>query len=453
MDSVLGLLAVFALVFMNGFFVAAEFAFVGARKTRIAQLASEGNQGAVAAQDAIQHLDSYIAATQLGITLASLALGWIGEPAVAHLLEALLHGVLPESVAETASHTISVIVGFSLVTMLHIVLGELAPKSIALQRPEQTSVVVARPTRWFLRIFRPVIYVMNSIGNAVVRLAGFEPVSSHSQVHSAEELEMLVRSSTEAGFLQQSEEQLLRRVFDFSDIHVEAVMQPRVEIDAIAVDTPLREIIEKVSTQHHSRYPVYEESIDKVVGILHAKDLFDVLVKRPELLTNPDASFDIVTVLRDPLFMPTSVSVDKVLEEMQRSKTHFAVIVDEYGGMAGVATMEDILEQLVGEVQDEFDVEEVPIKASGDIAVVDGLVSLDEMIDRFSDPGDEAQSVTIGGYVAERLDRIPVIGDRISFGDYELVVEEMDGMRVSKLRVIRLESPGDRAGQGDVKEV
>jgi CBS domain containing-hemolysin-like protein len=331
------------------------------------------------------------------------------------------------------------------------VLGELAPKSIALQRPEQTSVVVARPTRWFLRIFRPVIFVMNSVGNAVVRLAGFEPVSSHSQVHSAEELEMLVRSSTEAGILQQSEERLLRRVFDFSDIHVEEVMQPRVEIDAISVDTPLQEIVHKVSTQHHSRYPVYEESIDKVIGILHAKDLFDVLVQHPELITSPDSAFDISTITREPLFIPTTVAVDKVLEEMQRKKTHFAVVVDEYGGMAGVATMEDILEQLVGEVQDEFDVEEQPIRASGDIAVVDGLVSLGEMIERFSDPGDEYQSVTIGGYVAERLDRIPSIGDRISFGDYELVVEAMDGMRVSKLRVIKQESPDDGVEQDSVK--
>jgi putative hemolysin len=443
MNTALGIIAVFALVFMNGFFVSAEFAFVGSRKTRIAQLAAEGSAGAVAAQDAIQHLDSYIAATQLGITLASLALGWIGEPAVGGLLESILETILPEDIAATAGHTAAVIIGFSLVTMLHIVLGELAPKSIALQRPEETAVVVSQATRWFLRIFRPVIYIMNSIGGWVVHLLGFEPVASHSQVHSAEELEMLVHSSTEAGYLQQSEEQLLRRVFDFSDIQIAEVMQPRVEIDAIDVHTPIQEVIDKVSTQHHSRYPVYEESIDKVVGILHAKDLFDAIVKEPGLLTEHDVPFDIAAVMREPLFVPTTISVDKVLTEMQRLKSHFAVIIDEYGGMAGVATMEDILEQLVGEVQDEFDIEESPIRSKGDVAVVDGLVSLSEITDRFGDPGTKPQSVTIGGYVAERLDRIPIVGDRIKFGSYDLLVEDMDGMRVSRVRFVRAKPPAN----------
>lgn len=441
MNIALGLIAVFALVFMNGFFVSAEFAFVGARKTRIAQLAAEGNKNALAAQDAIQHLDSYIAATQLGITLASLALGWIGEPAVGGLLENIFHTFLPEDIAETAGHTAAIIIGFSLVTMLHIVLGELAPKSIALQRPEETSLIVARPTRIFLTIFHPVISLMNAVGNGVVHLLGFETASSHSQVHSAEELEMLVRSSTEAGYLQQNEEVLLRRVFDFSDIQIEQIMQPRVEIDAIAIDTPIHDIITKVSTQHHSRYPVYKDSIDEVIGILHAKDLFDILVKQPELITSPETTFDIQSILREPLFVPTTISVDKVLNTMQKLKSHFAVVVDEYGGMAGVATMEDILEQLIGEVQDEFDIEENPIAAKGDIAVVDGLVSLSEAIERFGDPGDNAQSVTIGGYVVEKLDRIPTVGDHVRFGSYDVIVDEMDGMRVAHVRFVRTKQP------------
>src|SRR5215216_1601150 len=210
METLLGLLAVFALVFMNGFFVAAEFSFVGARRTRIAQLAQEGNAGARAAQGALQHLDRYIAATQLGITLASLGLGWLGEPAVAHLFEPLFERFLPENVAITLGHTISVVIAFSLVTMLHIVLGELAPKSIALQRPEDVAILVARPTIVFHNIFNPVIRLMNGIGNAVVGLLGFEPAGEHTAVHSPEELEMLVHSSREAGLLQESEEVLLR---------------------------------------------------------------------------------------------------------------------------------------------------------------------------------------------------------------------------------------------------
>jgi putative hemolysin len=437
MDTLLGIVAIFALVFMNAFFVAAEFAFVGSRRTRLAQLAAEGNPGAIAAEDAIKHLDSYIAATQLGITLASLGLGWIGEPAVAHLLEPVFRLFMTEETITRVGHPLSVVIGFSIVTMLHIVLGELAPKTIALQRPESTSVLVARPTRLFLRVFRPVIYVMNGIGNAVVRLLGFEPAAGHTQVHSAEELEMLVHSSREAGLLQESEEILLRRVFDFSDIEVQEIMQPRVEVDAIDIDTALPDLLTEIATQHYSRYPVYEETIDHVVGILHTKDLLDTIAQRPELLTTQGDGFQLASVLRPPIYVPVTVGVDKVLEQMRRTKTHIVIVIDEYGGMAGLATMEDIIEELVGEVQDEFDFETSPISGGKDVAVVDGLVSMTDVIERFGDPGLESLSTTVGGYVAERLERIPVVGDQIPFADYDLRVEEMDGMRVSKVRFIR----------------
>lgn len=436
MGNILGLVAVFFLVFMNGFFVAAEFSLVGARRTRIAQLAEEGHAGAKSAKNAIEHLDNYIAATQLGITLASLALGWIGEPAVAHLLEPIFEAVLPEEAAKTAGHTISVALAFTFVTMLHIVLGELAPKSIALQRPEATSIVIARPTTWFLKLFRPIIYVMNSVGNAVVRMIGFEPVGGHGQVHSAEELEMLVKSSREAGFLQESEEKLLRRVFDFSDIHAQEVMQPRVEVDALPARIPMAQLLEIIKTEHHSRYPVYSDAIDNVVGILYVKDLLDALIAQPALLTQPDSIFDLTTITRKPLFMPATVSVDKLLETMQKNQVQIAVIIDEYGGMAGVATMEDILEELVGDVQDEFDTIEASLIHSqeGDIAIIDGLTSLNEISDRFGEPDDDNYiSTTIGGYITERLDRIPTVGDCISYNEYVVCVEEMDGMRVVRV--------------------
>lgn len=436
MDTLLGILAVFALVSVNGFFVAAEFALVGARRTRLEQLAMEGSAGARAAQHATEHLDSYIAATQLGITLASLGLGWIGEPAVGHLFDPLLH-LLPEATADAIGHTITAVVAFALVTMLHIVLGELAPKSIALQRPESTAILVARPTTWFLRIFRPVIWVMNTVGSMVVRLLGFEPTSGHAQVHSAEELEMLVKSSHEAGLLPKSEEQLLRRAFDFVDVTAEEIMQPRVEVDAVALDMPLPEMLRHLAEEHYSRYPVYEETIDNVIGILHTKDLFDVLVRSPNLLTDASVPFDLRGILRNPIFIPGSTGVDKLLERMQRTKTHFAVILDEYGGMAGVATMEDVLEELVGEVQDEFDSETSRIQSMGDIAFVDGLVSLTDVTERFGEPGGEWQSTTIGGYVPESLGRIPKVGDTVRFGAYDVRVDEMDGMRVARVRFVK----------------
>lgn len=449
MNDIIGLLAVAVLVFVNGFFVAAEFALVGARQTRIAQLASEGSGGAKAALDALNHLDSYIAATQLGITLASLGLGWVGEPAVSHLLEPLLHAILPGEVGETLSHTISVAVGFSIVTMLHIIFGELAPKSMALQRPEDISVLVARPTRLFLFVFRPVIMVLNAIGNAVVRLMGFEPASGHAQVHSPEELEMLVRSSREAGLLQESEERLLRRAFDFADLHAYEIMQPRTSVDAFDVNMPLPDLLKSVHTQHHSRYPIYEDTIDRVIGVLHTKDLFDAILARPTLLT--DASgFALRSILRAPLFIPETTTVDKMLDKMQAARMHFAIVIDEYGGMAGVATMEDVLEELVGEVRDEFDVDESQgIQRKGDDMLLEGLVTLADLEDRFGDVDEEIESATIGGYIAEKLDRIPVAGDSVTYGAYRVTVESMDGMRVAWVRFKREAKTPETAEETD----
>lgn len=435
MDTILGLVAVLVLVGVNGFFVAAEFSLVGARRTRIAQLADEGNSAAKVTQKALEHLDSYIAATQLGITLASLGLGWIGEPAIAHVLEPILERFASDEAAVALSHTISVAIAFSIVTVLHIVMGELVPKSIALQRPESTAMMVSRPTTWFLWLFRPVIWLMNGIGNSIVKMLGFHAVGGHASVHSAEELEMLVHSSREAGLILPSEEALLRRVFDFGDIQVAEIMQPRVEVDALPIDVPLHEVLKRIAASHHSRYPVYNETIDNVVGILLTKDLLDTIILQPDLLTNTEAVFDLKSILRTPLFIPNTLSVDHLLERMQQSKTHLAIVVDEYGGMAGVATMEDVIEQLVGEVRDEFDHEETnPISSVGDVFVVDGLVSLNEAIERFGEPEGEPESTTIGGYAAEILGRIPKVHDKVPFSTYDLEVIEMDGLRVTKVK-------------------
>jgi len=444
MNTLLGIVGIFALVFMNGFFVAAEFSFVGARKTRIAQLAQEGSAGAISAQKAIEHLDSYIAATQLGITLASLGLGWIGEPAVAHIFEPIFDVLLPEELALTVGRTISVIISFAIVTTLHIVLGELAPKSIALSRPEEVAVRVAQLTTLFHNVFRPVIRMMNGIGNAVVRSLGFPPVSGHQQVHSAEELEMLVHSSREAGLLQESEEVLLRRVFDFSEIPVAEIMQPRVEVDAVDVASPLPELLQLMVEEHHSRYPVYEEHIDNVIGVLYVKDLFDMFVKQPTLLNGGASAFNLRPLLRKPLYVPMTLGVDKLLEDMRRTQTHLAIVIDEYGGVAGLATLDDILEELVGEFSDEFDEPELPI-IEGNKNVVDGLESMTAVIERFGEPNGDVESTTVGGYVAERLERIPTVGDTVPYGEeYDVIVLNMEGMRVSEVRFVpttRLRKP------------
>jgi CBS domain containing-hemolysin-like protein len=448
----LGLLAVFGLVLTNGFFVAAEFSLVGARRTRIAQLAEEGNAGAKAAQNAIHHLDSYIAATQLGITLASLALGWIGEPAIGHLIEPVLVQILPgeHEAVEALSISLSIAIAFSLVTMLHIIIGELVPKSIALQRPEATSVLVSRPVSWFLWVFRPIIHIMNGIGNFVVRRLGFEAAGEHAHVHSSAELEMLVQSSREAGLLQASEEKLLRAVFDFSDIRAKEIMTPRVEVSGIAIDTPLHDVLAFIQESHHSRYPVYDDNLDHVVGLLLVKDLLDAIVRQPEALENPDSEFQLRPLLRKIPFLPATLGVDRLLEEMQKSRIHLAVLLDEYGGTAGIVALEDVIELLVGDVQDEFDVEpEGEIQVQGEHTLVDGLVSLHEVIERFGEPDAEPVSTTIGGYMAEMLARIPHVGDVVRFGRYDVRVEAMDELRVARVRFMPIASQGSTPGAGD----
>jgi CBS domain containing-hemolysin-like protein len=436
MNTVFGLIAIVVLVALNGFFVAAEFSLVGSRRTRLAQLAKEGHSGAIAAEYATEHLDSYIAATQLGITLASLGLGWIGEPAISHAIEPILAAILPHEMIETVVPAVGIAVGFSIVTILHIVMGELVPKSIALQRPESTSIFVARPTALFLSIFRPIIWLMNSVGNSIVRMLGFDPIDGHAQVHSAEELEMLVHSSREAGLLQANEELLLRRVFDFSDLHVREIMQPRVDVDALPIDTSFQQLLQHIATQKHTRYPIYNEDIDHVAGILHVKDLFNLLFSNPQLLAGDDTAFDFAHLLRDPLFVPGTLSVDQLLEQMQKTQTQFAVVIDEYGGTAGVATMEDIVEELVGEVQDEFDNENESIIEQGNVTILDGLVSMTDVISRFADDDIKHESATIGGYIAETLNKIPMVGDFIQLGKYEFRVLAMDGLRVELVEVV-----------------
>jgi putative hemolysin len=444
MESILGVAAVALLVACNGFFVAAEFSLVSARRTRIEQLAQEGNRAAKAARKAMGELDSYIAATQLGITLASLGLGFIGEPAIGHLIERLIpEALIPHEV----SAGLAVAIAFALVTLLHIVLGELVPKSIALQRPESTALVVARPTSWFRTLFRPVIGIMNGIGNGIVKLLGFDPQSGHSNVHSPEELEMLVHSSREAGLLEEKEETLLRRVFDFSDIQIRAVMRPRTEVDALSVELPLPDLCRQISMLHYSRYPVYQGSVDTVIGILNAKDMLDALVKEPHILTGGETQFKLNSILRTPTFVPQTTSADRVLDMMQRTKQQIVIVIDEYGGMAGIATMEDIIEEIVGEVQDEFDVETNPIETKGDVTLVDGLMTLSDVAERFGDPGGNPMSTTLGGYVAERLDRIPEVGDVVSFGSYDVKVEQMDGLRAAKIRFLRRDDEAENDTQ------
>lgn len=436
----LGLLAVFALVALNGFFVAGEFALVKVRKTRIEQLVEEGKRAAKTVQNEINHLDSYIAATQLGITLASLALGWIGEPALAHLVEPLFESIAGPAAVEI-SHTVAFAFSFALITIFHIVLGELVPKSIALQRAEGTALFVARPLYLFAQIFKPFIQMMNSIGNAIVRLLGMNAASEHASVHSVAELEMLVTESREAGVLDNQEEVMLRRVFDFGEKDANQVMRPRTQIYAIPVDKDLDGVLEIVTREHYTRFPVYAGTIDNVIGVLHVKDLVDRSHGKAE------GEFVLKDVLRPVLKVPETIPIEDLLEQMRGRQLHMALLIDEYGGTAGLVTLEDILEEIIGEMRDEFDTDkedyrpELEVLADGSSSV-SGLVTLGAFEDRFGVNFVDPEYETIGGYVFGQIGSSPKLGDRVELGPYALEVTELNDLRIARLSVTRKEDAG-----------
>lgn len=436
MDGIpgLGLLAVALLVALNGFFVAGEFALVKVRKTRIEQLVEEGKGSAKTVQHQLNHLDSYIAATQLGITLASLALGWIGEPALANLIKPLFETVAGPA-AVGISHTVAFIFSFALITTFHIVLGELVPKSIALQRAEATSLLIARPLYLFAQVFKPFIRLMNNIGNGIVRLIGMNGGGEHTSVHSVAELEMLVSESREAGFLDNQEEVMLRRVFDFSEKDAHQVMRPRTQVSGIPVDKDLTEVLDIVTREHYTRFPVYQGTIDNVIGVLHVKDLLDRV--------HSQGGFVLQEILRPVLKVPETIPIENLLEQMRSRQIHMALLIDEYGGTAGLVTLEDILEEIIGEVRDEFDTDkeenraELEVLADGSSSV-SGLLSLREFEERFGVEFKDPEYETIGGYVFGQIGSSPTLGDQVEIGPYRLNVTELNELRIARLAVVKV---------------
>src|SRR5215208_881766 len=342
--AMLGLVSVFVLVLANGFFVATEFAIVAVRRSRLDQLVEEGRVGAAAAKAVVGHLDAYIAATQFGITLASLALGWIGEPAVAHLLEPVL-AVLVGGSAPAAAHGVSIGLAFALITGLHIVVGELAPKGLALQRPEITTLWVARPIQIFYGVFKWPVTALNAVGNGTLKLFGLERASGHDMVHSVEELRLLVTGMQQAGVVDVAEARIARRAFAFGELTAASLMTPRTEIEAVPVTSTIEELLRKAETTRRNRLPVYEGSLDNVIGILYVRELFK------HRHTPPDA-FALRSLIRLPMLVPETKYATELLEDMRTQHCHMAVVGDEYGGTAGLVTLRDLLEALVGRIDD-----------------------------------------------------------------------------------------------------
>ena len=448
MESTIGidllkLLAVVALVLANGFFVAAEFALISVRGTRIAELVAQGNQPAKWAKKALENPDQVIAATQLGITLASLGLGWVGEPALSHLLEPLIL-LFPVNIQSEVSHSIAAGLAFAIITFLHVVVGELAPKSIALQNPEKTSLRVARPTLWMEWVFKPFIWALNGTGNYLLKALGVQPASGHELVHSVEELKMIVTASAEGGVVEDEEREMLYAVFDFGELLVRQVMIPRTEILGFEIDMNLDESIKIAIHSTFTKFPVYDDDLDNILGVVHIKDLLRAEhdPERRKCLARD--------LIRDAFFVPETVHVRRVLQEFRKRRQHIAIVMDEFGGTAGLVTLEDLMEELVGEVSDPFDIVQPEIQKHSDGSVtLDGLALIEEVNDALGLNLDEPNYDTIAGFVLGKLGRIPELGDAIEIEGLRFQIKSMDGMRIEQLSLspIDKKSPPEKSGE------
>ncbi|HET7458961.1 MAG TPA: hemolysin family protein [Gemmatimonadaceae bacterium] len=431
---------IIGLVLLNAFFVAAEFALVASRRSRIDQLAQEGDRKARTVQRALGELDRYISGTQLGITLASLGLGWVGEPALASAIDAALAlvGVHPSPLATHSGA--AVVTAFMTITFLHIVLGELAPKSVALLMPEGVSRWVARPLMLFSWLMTPFISILNGAANGLLRLFRIRPMSEHERsAHSPQEIRMLVMQARAHGTLDEADTAMLAGVFDFHDKKAVDVMRPRTDVVALPVDATEAEVWAVLRAERYSRYPVYRETLDDVVGVFLAKDLW---LHERVMGDDCDEPFSLGRFVREALYVPDSRRAERVLDDLRRTRAHMAVVLDEYGGTAGIITMEDLVEEVIGDIADEHDaLSRTSLEMNGVLELAGTLSLIDVRSDhRLAIP--EGEWTTLGGFVFAKLGRLPKIGDRVSFPGGELEVVAMDGRRVAAVRV-------DRRGRGE----
>lgn len=426
---IFNLFVIALLLFANGFFVAAEFSMVSVRKTRIAQLTNEGNFSAKFALDTLKELDKFIAAVQLGVTLASVGLGWVGEATLVRMVEPIFN-FLPQYQL-IAAHTLSTIVAFALVTCLNVLFGELIPKSIALKYPEKITLVFALPLRVIIKLFSPATFVLNKMANLVLRLFKIERTSTSHLAHSMEELNMLVDASYREGVLNETEKELLNNVFKFSDLTAKQVMVPRTDMACIPSDISLEELNELTMESQYTRYPVYEENLDHISGIIHAKDLYGLHLRHED--------FSIEKIMRPVLLVPETITMDKLVLEFKKRQGQMAIVIDEFGGTAGLITLEDVLEEIFGEVQDEFDAdEEADIKEiSEGKYIANAMMRLDELTEFFETEIIDEDVDTIGGLVVKLLGRIAEIGDVVEIQNLEFKVEEIDGARITKLIITK----------------
>ena len=404
------------LVFLNGFFVAAEFAIVKVRLSQI-QVRTQGSFLAKIAEGVVSNLDSYLAATQLGITLASLGLGWIGEPVVGAIILKVMElaGMHPDP---ELAHRIALPLAFATITVLHIVFGELAPKSLAIRFPTNTTLWVAWPLKAFYLVFRPFIWILNGLANILLKMLSIQPVP-HSEIHSEEELKMIISESAEGGAIQASERELIQNVFNFDDRLVKQIFTPRTQIVGLEADTPLADAINFVLREGYSRYPVYEDSLDQIIGFVHAKDLLVSAMEKD--------GKDLRALMRPVLYVHLNKKIVQLLRQFQRERRQIAVVTNEFGGTVGLVTMEDIVEELVGEIQDEHDQEQPPVVKTGEqswrIVAQTNMDRINEALPIHFPLDDDYE--TLAGLLLKVYDGIPEVGTVIPVGGYEIKVLKM----------------------------
>ena len=428
---VLKLLAVVALVLLNGFFVAAEFAIVKVRATQLASQANQGDRRAKRAQHVTKHLDAYLSATQLGITLASLGLGWIGEPAVASLLVGPLRAMGVAS--ETVLHAIAFTVAFGIITLLHIVVGELAPKSLAIQRAERTTLRTAGPLHAFYVVFKPAIVLLNGLANWLLRLFGIQPASEHEKAHTEEELRMLLAESSTKKTLNRQRADILLRVFSLKNLEARNVMTPRPRIEWLDTQRPFDENLRKAEESGYTRFPLAEGDLDRVVGMVHYRDLI-------RLRQSNAPQKDLSSVRRPVTVVPTTKPLEDLMTELLGRGLHMAIVIDEHGSTAGIVTLEDIFEEIFGEIRDEFDAPEgeLPYRVvSEGHFILEGHMPLHQAAALLRVDLSSPDVTTVSGYVVDQLGRLPAKGERFRMGPYEARVRDIERRRIQSVEVWR----------------
>ena len=421
----------FVLVFLNGFFVAAEFAIVKIRASQLEQKAQEGNAMAILSKKIVANLDGYLAATQFGITLASLGLGWIGEPVVSKILISGMELVGIHLDPELA-HQIALPAAFAIITILHIVFGELAPKSIAIQRAEATTLFLSYPLHGFYLVFRPVVWLLNGIANVILKGIGISP-SHGSEVHSSDELRYLVQQQKESGIIEAADYDLIKNAFNFSERLARQVMIPRPQVFGLDIHEYSEAKLEKILEEGYSRIPVYEDSLDQIIGVLHLKDLLIKMRKGEEI--------NIAQLTRPVLTVHESKPIGDILRDFQVKHQQMAVIVNEYGSVEGIVTMEDILEELVGEIQDEYD-NELPIvkNESDNTYLVIGSASITDVNDKLPHDIKKGDYETIAGYLIWKFGKIPAIGESLKTKNYEFTILKKQRNTILQVKITVLDS-------------